>query len=97
MQVDCENRDQIHGENLTEQLAAISKVFWPRDITATTSRIIPCSSLMGLSARALLDLSGGTAEKPSFAAFWDDNRTKVTHVVSQIAFSTPPLIQCTVR
>ena len=64
-------RDQITGKNQKEQLAAVSKVFWPRDGVAATSRIIPCSSLMGLSARALLDLS--LDGKPDFETFWDEN------------------------
>jgi hypothetical protein len=72
-------RDQITGDNQKEQLAAVSKVFWPRDMGAATSRIIPCSSLMGLSARALLDLS--LDGKPEFESFWDDSRKGVAHSV----------------
>lgn len=72
-------RDQITGDNQKEQLAAVSKVFWPRDLAAATSRIIPCSSLMGLSARALLDLS--LDGKPDFETFWDETRKGVAHSV----------------
>jgi len=54
-------------------------VFWPKDNAAATSRIIPCSSLMGLSARALLDLS--LSGKPAFEKFWDDSRKGVAHSV----------------
>ncbi|CCA76328.1 hypothetical protein PIIN_11894 [Serendipita indica DSM 11827] len=75
----CTHLDQIHGENLNEQLSIVSKVFWPGNVKgAASNNIIPCSSLMGLSARALLDLSKGKS-KPNFTSFWDPKRKKVSH------------------
>lgn len=73
---------------MKEQLATVSKVFWPRDMAAAASRIIPCSSLMGLSARALLDMKG----KPPFENFWDESRKGVAHAVSSLPLEPrPPL------
>jgi hypothetical protein len=72
-------RDRITGVNLMAQLAAVSKVFWPLDVAHATSRIVPCSSLMGLSAHALLDIS--LDGKPEFEKFWDETKTGVAHSV----------------
>ncbi|KAG8796745.1 hypothetical protein FRC17_007956, partial [Serendipita sp. 399] len=83
----CTHLDQIHGENKNEQLIAVSKVFWPGNVQrAAQSSIIPCSSLMGLSARALLDMS--THSKPRFDQFWDRNRKSVTHACAEKILGT---------
>ncbi|KAG8824093.1 hypothetical protein FRC19_002548 [Serendipita sp. 401] len=83
----CTHLDQIHGENKNEQLIAVSKVFWPANVQkAAYSSIIPCSSLMGLSARALLDIS--QTSKPQFLQFWDSNRKKVAHACAEKILGT---------
>jgi len=76
-------RDQINGPNLNEQLATVGKVFWPRNLAGAATSIIPCSSLMGLSARALLNLSTGDRPdfKPNFNDFWDKSRKQVEYPV----------------
>jgi hypothetical protein len=86
---DSNFRDQINGPNLSEQLATVSKVFWPRNVAGATTSIIPCSSLMGLSARALLDQSTNPRPnfKPAFESFWDKTLKQVEYPVS---FDHPP-------
>ena len=64
----CTDLDQVSQENMDEQLKAVTETFWPRDIL-NTSRVIPCSALMGLGARDLLDRS--TTTKPPFETIWD--------------------------
>ena len=63
----CTHFDQISQGNLEEHRKTVTKTFWPRDIMKTNS-VIPCSSLMGLSARDLLDKS--CDNKPSFEEIW---------------------------
>jgi len=63
----CTHLDQIHGDYLQQQLTTIANVFWPSNVN-DTSCIIPCSSLMGLSAQMLLDCSLST--KPPFETIW---------------------------
>ncbi|KIM23876.1 hypothetical protein M408DRAFT_332078, partial [Serendipita vermifera MAFF 305830] len=82
----CTHLDQIGGRNLTEQLATVSKVFWPRNIPGTTTGIIPCSSLMGLSARALLDQS--KRSKPPFKSIWDKNKKQVEYPCAEKILGT---------
>ena len=53
---------------------------------------------MGLSARALLDLSQSEFKKPDFSSFWDVRRKKVTHPVRDVFDShrslSDSLVQC---
>ena len=49
----------------------MAKVFWP-DKLGNTSGIIPCSSLMGLSASTLLRMSA--KKMPDLVSFWDKNK-----------------------
>ena len=64
----CTHLDQISQENMGEQLENVTKAFWPRG-ALDTNCVIHCSSLMGLSARDLLDRSN--TDKPLFEAIWD--------------------------
>ena len=64
----CTHLDHISQENMDEQLKTVTKTFWPKDIL-NTNRVIPCSTLMGLSARHLLDRSNMT--KPPFESIWN--------------------------
>lgn len=64
----CTHLDQVSQENMDEQLKTVTKTFWPRGVL-NTNRVIPCSSLMGLSARDLLDRS--SLAKPPFESIWD--------------------------
>ena len=64
----CTHLDHISQENMDEQLKTVTKTFWPQGIL-NTDRVIPCSTLMGLSARDLLDRSNMT--KPPFESIWD--------------------------
>ncbi|PVG00635.1 hypothetical protein CPB86DRAFT_181593 [Serendipita vermifera] len=74
----CTHLDQIHGENLTEQMATVSKVFWPRTPWHEAAhRIVPCSSLIGMSARSLIKRS--TQHKPSFESIWDPKGNKLEY------------------
>ena len=66
----CTHLDQVSQENMEEQLRTVTKTFWP-DSPMDTNRVITCSSLMGLSARDLLDKSNPS--KPSFETIWDPN------------------------
>ena len=64
----CTHLDRVSQINIDEQLTTVSKAFWPKSMK-NTARIIPCSSLMGLSAIDLLDKS--LSEKPPFRVIWD--------------------------
>jgi hypothetical protein len=64
----CTHLDQVSQDNMDEQLKTVTKTFWPKGVL-NTNRVIPCSSLMGLSARDLLDRSSVT--KPPFPAIWN--------------------------
>ena len=64
----CTHLDQVSQENMGELLRTVTKTFRPRDVL-NTNRVIPCSSLMGLSARVLLDRSIMT--KPPFETIWN--------------------------
>ena len=73
----CTHLDQISRDNIEEQLRMVAKAFWPKSLL-TTQRVIPCSPLMGLSARELLDMSDPV--KPSFEKVW--RKDKVGYRVS---------------
>jgi len=64
----CTHLDQVSQECMDEQLKTVTKTFWPSGVL-NTNRVIPCSPLMGLSARDLLDRSN--MAKPPFEAIWD--------------------------
>jgi len=64
----CTHLDQVSKENMDEQLRALTKTPWPRSVL-NTNRMIPCVSLMSLSARDLLNTSNIT--KPPFEAIWN--------------------------
>ena len=64
----CTHLDQVSQDNMDEQLKVVTKTFWQKGVL-NTNRLIPCSSLMGLSARDLLDKSSMT--KPPFEAVWN--------------------------
>ena len=64
----CTHLDQVSQENMDEQLKTVTKTFWPKGVL-NINRVIPCSSLMGLSARDLLDKASAT--KPPFDSIWD--------------------------
>ena len=64
----CTHLDHVSQTNIKEQLPTVSKVFWPKSMK-NTARIIPCSSLMGLSAIDLLNKS--ESKKPPFDDIWD--------------------------
>ena len=82
----CTHLDQVSQENMEEQLKTVTKTFWPRGVL-NTNRVIPCSSLMGLSARDLLDKANVT--KPSFEAIWD-KRAVGFHVCGLLFSTTCP-------
>jgi hypothetical protein len=65
----CTHLDQVRGDNKKELLMTITKEFWPSDVMNAES-IIPCSSLMGLSAQTLLDCSTFDT-KPAFETIWE--------------------------
>ena len=64
----CTHLDQVSQENMDEHLKTVTKTFWPKGVL-NTNRVIPCSSLMGLSARDLLNRSNMT--KPPFDTIWN--------------------------
>jgi hypothetical protein len=66
----CTHLDQVSQENMDEQLKIVTKTFWPRDVL-NTNRVIPCSPIMGLSARDLLDKSNFS--KPPFETIWSEH------------------------
>ena len=82
----CTHLDQISQDNMGEQLKTVTKTFWPKGVL-NTSRVVPCSSLMGLSAMDLLDKSSMT--KPSFEAIW--NKRVVGYHVGELLFQQPAL------
>ena len=63
----CTHLDEVSQGNMDEQLKTVKKAFWPRGVL-NTNCVIQCS-LMGLSARYLLDKSDTT--KPPFETIWD--------------------------
>ena len=63
----CTHLDQVSRDNIGEQKKTVTKTFWPKDVMNTNS-VIPCSSLMGLGARDLLDKSHG--KKPPFQSIF---------------------------
>jgi hypothetical protein len=67
----CTHLDQISRDNLAEQLKTVTTTFWPKDVMNTNS-VIPCSSLMGLSALDLLDKSSSSEFKPEFKEIWKE-------------------------
>ena len=79
----CTHLDQVSQENVDEQLKAMTKTFWPKGVI-NANRVIPCSSLMGLSARDLLDRSN--PGKPPFEVIW--NMHAVGYHVRGPLFST---------
>ena len=66
----CTHLDQVSQKNKDAQLKTVTKTFWPKGIL-NTDRVIPCSTLMGLSARDLLNRSN--PEKPPFEAIYNDD------------------------
>ena len=64
----CTHLDQVSQDDLDEQLKTVTKTFWPRG-GLNNDRVIPCSSLIGLSARDLLDRS--SVIRPPFEAIWN--------------------------
>jgi len=79
----CTHLDQVSKDNLDEQLKTVIRTFWPKGVW-NTNRVVPCSSLMGLSARDLLDKSSRT--KPPFKTVW--NKQVVGYHVRGPLFST---------
>ena len=79
----CTHLGRVPQDNVDEQLKTVTKTFWPKGVL-NTNRVIPCSSLMGLSARDLLDKSSMT--KPPFEAIW--NKEAVGYHVRGPLFST---------
>ena len=63
----CTHLDQLSQKNMDDELKTVTTEFWPRGALKTNC-VIPCS-LMGLSARYLLDRSNST--KPPFEAIWN--------------------------
>lgn len=66
----CTHLDQVSQDNIEEQILTITKTFWSGAL-AEKDRVITCSSIMGLSARDLLDKS--TASMPLFETIWDNH------------------------
>jgi len=77
----CTHLDQVSQGN-TDQVETLAKAFWPRG-ALDTNRIIPFSSVMGLSVRDLLDRS--QVAKPPFRAIW--NQDSVGYHVRGLLFS----------
>ena len=65
----CTHMGQVSQENRGEQLKAVSTAFWPKG-ALNTNRVMSLS-LMGLSARDLLDRSEIT--KPPFEEIWNEH------------------------
>lgn len=63
----CTHLDQISRERVKEQIANVAKVFWPSS-PGMHSRVLACSSRIGLSAYLLKDRS--KQQKPNFDEFW---------------------------
>ena len=66
----CNHLDQVSQEYMDETLKVVTESFWPKDVL-NTNRVIPCSSLMGLSARDLLDRFNPA--KPPFEAIYNEH------------------------
>jgi len=64
----CTHLGQVSQENMDEQLKTVSTAFWPKGVLNTR---VMSLSLMGLSARNLLDRSEIT--KPPFEDIWNKN------------------------
>ena len=64
----CTSLHQVSQENMDKRLETVTETFWPRGVL-NASRVISCSSLIGLGARDLLDRSNTT--KPPFKTIWD--------------------------
>ena len=86
----CTHLDHVSQINIKEQLTTVSKAFWPKSMK-NTARIIPCSSLMGLSAIDLLNKS--ESEKPPFRVIWDKNH--VGYHVSLVSY--PKLLSLSIN
>ena len=80
----CTHLGPVSQEDMDAQLKTVAEIFWPGDVL-NTSRVIPCSSLTGLSATDLLDRSNWT--KPPFETIWDEH-TVGYHVCGPL-FSIP--------
>lgn len=65
----CTHKDLMGGSNLREIKAAVARAFWPKR-ESTASRVILCSSLMGISSQTLLDAS--REGKPPFDSLWGE-------------------------
>ena len=65
----CTHPDEVSQENVDEQLKTVTMAFWPRGVL-NINCVIPCS-LIGLSARELLNRSKNTL-KPPFEAIWNE-------------------------
>jgi hypothetical protein len=64
----CTHQDQVSQGNMDE-LKTVTKAFWPKG-ASETNRVIPCSPIMALSARDLLDRS--KFPKPPFWFIWEN-------------------------
>jgi len=86
----CTHLDRVSGENLQQQLWTVSRSFWPgpRD---ESNRVLPCSSLMGLSASQLLEQVKAT--KPPFKEVWEPTSSIRFHV-SDSPFAEPYPSHC---
>jgi hypothetical protein len=75
---------QVSSENLAEQRLSVAKAFWPHS-PGSPDRVTPCSSLMGLSAHALLRISSDAM--PRLECFWDKKRIEyhVSDVVKRVS------------
>ncbi|KAH7927605.1 hypothetical protein BV22DRAFT_1127292 [Leucogyrophana mollusca] len=67
----CTHLDQVAKDRLSNQVASIAKVFWPKSDDAA-HRVLCCSSRLGISARALLRQS--IDSKPNFEDIWVEGR-----------------------
>ncbi|KAG8854780.1 hypothetical protein FRB91_003071 [Serendipita sp. 411] len=67
----CTNLDRVNSGNESRQNASVRGAFWPHRGAPPQPGIIRCSSLMGISAQALLALSQN--ELPVFETFWEPN------------------------
>ena len=79
----CTHLDQVSQKNKDAQLKTVTKTFWPNGIL-NTDRVIPCSTLMGLSARDLLNRSN--LAKPPFETIYNEH--VVGYHVRESLFST---------
>ena len=76
---------------MEEQRKTVKKTFWPKDILNTNSGI-PCSSLMGLSARDLRDRS--YRRKPLFEEVWKKGAVGYHVRGHRKAGAESPLVHC---